>query len=443
LTAVEVRPHLAANRPGRGVFMIVAAGWSVVLCLVLSHSIFVTNDSLNNYAHVAYISDRLWSAHEIPLNMPVLAHGEGFAFPYAFIPWLTAAVVRPLLGDWTVTLWLVVGFLGLIFAMRLALPELRGPVVWALLLLNPVMIEAVLLGQLPFVWASALLFLALACHRRNLRLASVVLLGAAQATHPPIMLPLVLVSVALIAYRSRDGKRLLVDYAASMVIASPAIVMVFVSPAIEDSGIVSAAANLLGTLASRSGLFLLPALLLFLQRSTRWRPQPTLVIAFVVINIAVIPLRSDAYAWRALVRYPARSPDFLVMSDVEPGRTYRILRAGDGKLTMYRGLDAGAVLDSEFFPETIRRRSWHSYADYEAFLRKRRVDYVLIYESYDKRFRTNEHFLLESQALTGFGLGGTRISITARTPEYDLYRVDRAGASFGESDGLEPVEHGR
>src|SRR6266480_5377906 len=158
LTAAASRAPVASNRLERGVFMVVAAGWGAVLCLILSHSIFVTNDSLNNYAHVAYISDRLWSAHELPLKMPVLAHGEAIAFPYAFIPWLTAAIIHPLLGDWTVTLWLVVGFAGLMVSMRLALPELRGPLVWALLLLNPVLIEAVLLGQLPFVWAAALLF---------------------------------------------------------------------------------------------------------------------------------------------------------------------------------------------------------------------------------------------------------------------------------------------
>ena len=33
------------------------------------------------------------------------------------------------------------------------------------------------------------------------------------------------------------------------------------------------------------------------------------------------------------------------------GRTYRVLRDGDAKLGMYRLLQAGGHIDSEFFPE--------------------------------------------------------------------------------------------
>ena len=55
----------------------------------------------------------------------VLGHGDAFAYPYGFANWTTAAIVWPLFGDWTVTLWSAVGALGCIAATFYAFPELR------------------------------------------------------------------------------------------------------------------------------------------------------------------------------------------------------------------------------------------------------------------------------------------------------------------------------
>ena len=104
---------------------IVGAGWAVVLLLILRHAVFVSDDSISNYGHVWYVSDRIWRYHHVPWSMPVIGHGKALAFPYAFVPWISAALLRPLLGDWVVTLWLVVGTIGLIAATFWAFPELR------------------------------------------------------------------------------------------------------------------------------------------------------------------------------------------------------------------------------------------------------------------------------------------------------------------------------
>src|SRR6476469_8608589 len=101
-----------------------ALGWVIVLALILGHRVFVTHDSVSNYAHVWYVSERLSHAHTLPFRMPVIGHGEAYAFPYAFVPWLSAAILSPLLGDWVVTLWLVIGTLGVIGATFWAFPEL-------------------------------------------------------------------------------------------------------------------------------------------------------------------------------------------------------------------------------------------------------------------------------------------------------------------------------
>src|SRR5690242_10041352 len=105
----DVRPSL--------LLFAVSVAWGVVLGLMLTHKVFVTNDSLSNYGHVWYVGDRLWSGHGIPYYMPVLGHGEALAFPYSFLPWVTAAVPYALFGDWAVTLWLVLGFLAMSGAM--------------------------------------------------------------------------------------------------------------------------------------------------------------------------------------------------------------------------------------------------------------------------------------------------------------------------------------
>ena len=106
---------------------IVAAAWVVILLLILRNAVFVSDDAISNYGHVWYVSDRIWRFHHIPWSMPVIGHGKALAFPYALVPWLSAALLRPLVGDWIVTLWLVVGTVGLIAAISRALPFLVGP----------------------------------------------------------------------------------------------------------------------------------------------------------------------------------------------------------------------------------------------------------------------------------------------------------------------------
>ncbi len=99
-----------------------AAAWIGGLALLLRHRLIVSHDTMINYAHVWYVSKRLWGGHGIPFRMPVLGHGQAFAFPYGVVPWLTAAVARPLAGDWIVTLWMVLGIAGLLVGHLRRLP---------------------------------------------------------------------------------------------------------------------------------------------------------------------------------------------------------------------------------------------------------------------------------------------------------------------------------
>ncbi len=379
----------------------VAIFWVTLCTTVLGHPIFVTNDSLSNYAHVWFISDYIWAGHGLPLHMPVLAHGEAFAFPYSFLPWMGASLMRPVFGDWAVTLTLVAGAVGLIWAVFFALPELRGRWAAAVVLANPVLVEALLLGQLPFTWSMFFLLWSVGLWRRRLFPWAVPPAVAALATHPALAIPISgVLLVAALGFRVA-GLREVRAYALALVLSLPAVYFVLASPVVTHASLFTLAANLVGTVVVRLPVVVIP---LFAAWLAVRRPAvlPWLFVVVLSFNFVLIPLRGTAYAWGA----PFRQPDtklmtFLNSPRFEPGSVYRLLRAGDGKVGMYKLLLRDGSLDSEFFPESIERRSWPSHSDYFAFLGSRKIDHVVIFTSYDQRFRTNEHELLRSLVVSG------------------------------------------
>lgn len=438
--ALDLRPRLLLGA--------VLASWAVVLALILSHGVFVTNDSLSNYGHVWYVSERFWGGHGIPYHMPVLGHGEALAFPYSALPWITSAILFPLLGDWAVTLWLVLGFLALFAAVLWALPELRKPVPVALLLLNPAMIEVPLLGQLPFAWATAMLFVAVGLWRRERRLLSAIALGLAQLTHAPLLMPMAgLLVAAYFVTHKEERRQLVLFYGLSLVIALPAVWMVFASPVVDDTSFAVQMSNLFGTVLIRLPAVLWPFVLVGIATRLRGVVPYAIAGALLALNLIFVPVRHNDFGWEALVRRPDTSVRPFIRSDLfEKGKTYRILSSRDGKTPMYDLIRSGALLDSEFFPESINRRSFADTAEYVRFLNQRKVDYVIIYALYDTAHGTNEHALLDAMlekatdrvctdliaivnddrliAVTGALIVG---QLRQDGPDYWVYRVDRQG----------------
>jgi hypothetical protein len=411
---------------------ILVAGWALVLALILGHRVFVTHDSISNYAHVWYVSERLSHAHALPFHMPVIGHGEAYAFPYAFVPWLSAAILRPLLGDWVVTLWLVIGTLGVIGATFWAFPELLegwGP---AAVLANPALVASPIIGQLPFLWAAAFLLAAMGCWRRQRRWEAAVLAGLGQATHPAVVLPLGLALVVGRLWWEPDRRALIRWYAVALLVTLPAALLVFASPVFHDSSrqtIVTAFAETLGV---RMVVILIP-LILYLVRPLHWRwLAPAAVAAMVVTNVLLVQQRDVASAWSALRRHPNATMLTFIRSDAfVRGATYRVLRAGDSKVGMYQLLQHGGRLDSEFFPESIDIRSWSRWEDYTKFLRSRRVDFVIVFPTFDRAYHTNEHRLLDrlvaSSSPSCARADGTGAAVSVlRRPQYDVYRIQGA-----------------
>lgn len=415
----------------------VVAAWVLMLGLILRHRIFVTNDSLSNYAHVWYVADQLWHAHHLALRMPLLGHGDGFAFPYGFVPWLTAAVLWPLFGDWVVTLWLVVGFVGSVAAMAWAFPELRRGWWAAILLVDPILVASPLLGQLPFLWATAFLFLAIGSWRRERHWQAALLAGVAQATHPAVVLPIAagLVACWLPFERQRLRLRLIAWYALAVAIAAPAVWIVLVSPVVGDVSRATMIGNFAGTVGPRAVIVALPVLLVVLQRRgvPGWVPIALFELAL-ILNAAIVPVLHTHGAWRSFGRETdTMLVPYFTSEAFQPDATYRLLRAYDGKVDLYQLIRHGGRLDAEFFPESLDRRSWPSAAAYAAFLRSRSVDHVIIFANYDAHYRTNEHALLDDLTRAPAGPPDARTCATRslHNPDYDVYAITRAGCDEG------------
>jgi hypothetical protein len=377
--------------------------WAIILACMLTHSVVVSNDSISNYAHVWFISDRLWSGAGLPLHFPAIGHGEGMAFPYASIPWLLAASFEPLAGDWATTAVMVAGAVALATCTFVAFPELRPPLPMAIVLVNPALLESVALFQLPFAWGAAFLMLAIGAWRtERVPLAWLALTGAL-VTHLVVILPIAACFGAW-AFASDGGRRrsLLIVAGGAMVASLPAAFMVLASPVTADVSVAAAMANLAGTLAIRGFVFVVPVLLVLVLRHKPAFPLPAIVAALVVANTLLIPARSTAWAWGSLWRQPERNfEEFLSSGAFHPGERYRVLRVNDGKYTMYQVLRAGGSLDSEFFPESFARRSWETDTEYVAFLASRGVDHVAIFDNYSARYHTNEATLLDALVARG------------------------------------------
>jgi hypothetical protein len=428
-TSESSAPPGALERAGRYALCIVAVAWVVILALLARHRIVVTHDSLINYAHAWWINSQLWHGHGIPWRMPIIGHGAALTFPYGALPWLVAALLWPLLGEWAVTVVLVLGVLGMIAATFWAFPEARRPWWAVLVLINPILVLAPLSGQLPFLWGSALLMLGIGFWRRDRRLWAVLAVGLAQLTHVAVVLPIAAILVLLRLRWEPHRRALLGCYFISVAIAAPAIWPVINSPVFTETSWLTKAWQFAGTVCIRLFLFVPPILAMTLgRRGARWWPIALAGIALVA-NVALLAPLDAGYSWSSLRREPDQAmARFSASSQFRPGLTYRLLRTSDGKVGMYQLIRAGGRLDSEFFPESIWGGMFASERDYSDFLLEHRVDEVLVFHPLPSHVHTNEPQLLARMAASGRGCSKDTagIRLVYSDDHWDYYEIDHS-----------------
>lgn len=428
--AVGDRRQRSFELSGRIAAVVVCVAWAVILLMMLTRRVFISHDSLSNNVHVWFIADELWSGNGIPLHMPVLASGDALTFPYASMPWVTAAVFWPVLGDRVVTLWLVLGFVATVGATFWTFPTLRRGWWAAATLTNPALVISPLLGQLPFLWSIACFTVAVGLWRRGRLVWAAVLTAVAQIIHPAVVIPIVAVVVlGWLPFEDSDRRRKLVGlWMVTLAVSLPAVWAVFQSPVVTQTSLAAQVGALFQTAGMRSLVLLGPIVLVVLQHERRtplWTPA-VLSVVFVALQYSMyLPFGMD-FAWGSLTRNPDPRIDAFVNSDgLVRGDTYRVLTGLDGKYGLYAVVRAGGVLDAEFFPEGLHRGPFRSTEAYSRFLRERDIDRVVLFPSYAERYtRSNEPELLEQMAEAGC-VGGLAVTRQPGNAEWKLYDVER------------------
>jgi hypothetical protein len=417
--------------PGARVALVVlGAAWIVVLVLYLRHAIVLSSDSVNNHVHVWYIARDIWHHARLPWRMPVLAHGDAFAYPYGFVNWTTAALAWPLFGNWTVTLWTALGVIGCIVATFVAFPELRSGWWAAAVLANPAIIDALLFGQQSFAWGSMLLLFGVAAWRRGHHGWAAVLIGVGQANHAAIVLPIGVLLVAFALVISSDRREILRWYALSLAITIPAALLVFASPTTTATSAGAEVVDFFDTLGPRVLIVALPIFCVVLQRTRIPALAPVGLLVALIAGLSFeVPL-NVGQQWHALGRNNADTVSldgFLHSPAFVPGLTYRVLRAGDGKVGLYHVLRAGGRLDSELFPESMGMHSFRDADAYATFLCARHVDRIVHDDTYDESRHTNEIELID--ALEQERVGGVLLHRVAGGSSWQVDAVDRSGCA--------------
>jgi hypothetical protein len=224
-------------------------------------------------------------------------------------------------------------------------------------------------------------------------------------------------------------RRLLIAYAVSVVVALPAVWLVLQTPAYTDSSLGVKLVNFVETVAPRLLVVVIPIGLVWLRRVARPWMAPLLLVLFVGGSFGLAHQLDTRDAWRDLSKEPERSlVPFIDSAEYRPGLEYRILSTSDRRMGMYLLIQHGARLDSEFFPESLVRRTWPSAGEYCQFLSARRVDRVIIYHHYDSGFHKNEQKLLaqlSSSDRNACSAQHVTVSHLFKGNRFDVYSISR------------------
>jgi len=415
-------------------FFLAAAG---LVLRILTRTIYLADDTINNYAHVWYISDRLFSTGRIPIRFAQLDGGRAFTFPYGMAPWLANALLYRLIGDWSVTLFLVLGAVAAASAALVVRPAMRDPWLLLLFIANPFYIDALASGQYSFLWSAAGFFVMVwAVERRHWPLAATALWFTA-STHP------IEGGLAVAAYfvwdfvrRPDDRLPLAFTAGAALPFLLPSIYFAVGTPALGEASRFTIVFSVLQDLPRRGSILAAPFALSAVAPSLR-RHYRVLGPAFAAAAVPLVLVSGGALggmpgigrvagqgSYAGLVRGASndyrgylRSPDF------HSRRVYRVLSPNEREQGNYFLMRRQAVIANELFSESQQRRSWNP-AGYRCYLAAKRIDRVVVERGYRREFDTNEQRLLEGLAARGlarltYGGPGRQLSVYDVTPFRD------------------------
>jgi hypothetical protein len=323
------------------------------------------------------------------------------------VPYLAAAVLRVPFGDWAVTLLMVAGWLGIVWAAGMARHQLRDPWLLLLFVLNPFYIDALYSFQFAAVWSTfAFLMFIWAFERSNApraRLGAVALLWLAVSSHPALGLFGVGGYGVYLVLCDRDRLR---SYVAVCTIATPFVApfvyMTLSTPAAGESSTLTLLGSQGEAMLRRGSVMFFPLLAPYLAAFVR-RNYLLVLPAAVAMSLATLAITSGAVRWDDYNRggYPGvfnhadeAYKGFFASPEFEAGRRYRVVSPTDREEGPYAFIRHGAVLTNGFFSESWQRRDWteEQFACYAAY---KGMDFDVVEAAYARSYKKNEAGLLE------------------------------------------------
>ncbi len=375
---------------------------------MLVNPLFLASDSMHSYAHVWYISEQLFNHASLPLRIGLLDSGRASTFPYAFPVYLVGAVLYPLLGDWAVTLLMVVAVVGTVWTAGLVRPVMRDPWFLLLFLLNPLFIDAIYGFQFASLWSAVFFFSFVWAFERQRYLLTAGLLWLTVATHPVIGAAAVGAYGLCLLTFDRGRLRPLITIGIPISIALiPIYYMELLTPSVRENSFFTIGSSTVLSIIERGTFLAMPFALSALAPQIRRLYRPVLAAGMVTAVVGVVALSGVIRYERApggyygIIHHSSnvyaeffRSPEF------QPGAVYRVLEPTEREDGMYRFIKHGAVLSNEFFNESVFRRPWtqSQYACYGAF---KGIDFVVAEKVYVKRYGNSEQDLLRTLVSDG------------------------------------------
>ncbi len=394
---------------------------------VLSHRLFLSTDSMQHYSHVWYISTALFQHGRLPLHVALLDGGHAMTFPYAVVPYLAGAILYQPLGDWAVTLLMVAGVVGAVWAMGLARPAMRNPWLLLIFVLNPFFIDSLYAFQFASVWSAVFFFLFVwALESRRVVLATV-LAWLTLSTHP-LMGGFAIAGYGLyLAWQDRELlRRMIGTTLVAGLFALPFLWMTLQTPAAGEHSFIAIGASILDSVTRRGTVVFLPLLLPHIEPALSrnyFRVLPLAAIgllAGVAFSAGIVPIGDLNHGtYSGAMRHGSdlygqffQSPAFV------PGAVYRVMEPTDREEGVYRFMKRGAVIGNEFFSESFQRRDW-SETQFVCYARAKSIQYEVLESAYNRDYQTNEGAIVQ-QLVAGSQASIAFVDPAGQFTVYDL-----------------------
>ncbi len=411
---LETRRGAPAGVPNALVYYLPLIGPLVLALMaldVLAHPLFLANDSMEHYAHVWYIAQQLFHHGALPMHIALLDGGKATTFTYGLVPYLVGAALYPVLGDWAVTLLMVLGVIAMAWAAGMARPSMRNPWLLLIFIANPFFIDSLLSFQLTSVWSATFFFLFVWAFERDRKVVAALLFWLTVSTHP-LMGGVAVVSYGVyLALGRRERLMPFLGIGALMALPLvPVFWMTLSTPAAVDSSIVTLALSSLDSVLRRGTILVLPFLLgLPSVRDfvlKRYVPVMAGVCGLCVLGLGfgmgvvrVGDLNRGSYFGATHSAADIYS-GFFESQAFAPGDVYRVMEPTEREDGAYRFMQHDAVLGNDFFSESYQRHDWTA-AQFSCYAQAKSLQFDVIETAYTQRYRHNEADLLQSFVTSG------------------------------------------